>query len=106
MGIETSPAHLLVGVDSREAGGIGLHSLWHGDEKVGEGEIKTQPGKFTLAGDGLCVGRDSGSGVTSDYAGSSPWRFTGGTIKRIAVDVSGESYIDPEREAMAMLARE
>ncbi|HXZ58025.1 MAG TPA: sulfatase-like hydrolase/transferase [Gaiellaceae bacterium] len=85
---------------------VGLLSLWHGDEKVGEGEIKTQPGKFTLAGDGLCVGRDSGSGVTVDYPGVSPWRFTGGTIKRVAVDVSGESYIDLEREAMAMLARE
>ena len=32
--------------------------------------------------------------------------FTGGTIKRVAVDVSGEPYIDLEREAQAMMARE
>ncbi len=32
--------------------------------------------------------------------------FTGGTIKRVAVDVSGDPYIDLEREAVAMLARE
>jgi hypothetical protein len=36
-----------------------LVSLFHGDQKVGETRIKTQPGKFTLAGEGLCVGRDS-----------------------------------------------
>ncbi len=40
----------------------GRLSLWHGDTKVGEGRIKTQPGKFMIAGEGLCVGRDSGAG--------------------------------------------
>jgi hypothetical protein len=59
-----------------------------------------------VAGDGLCVGRDSGAGVTSDYPGEMPSRFTGGTITRVAVDVSGEHYIDLEREAAAMLMRE
>src|SRR6478672_4983488 len=84
----------------------GLLSLWHGDTKVGEGPIKTQPGKFMIAGEGLCVGRDSGAGVTGDYPGEMPWPFTGGTINRVAVDVSGEHYIDLEREAAAMLMRE
>ena len=77
----------------------GLLSLWHGDTKVGEGQIKTQPGKFMIAGEGLCIGRDGGAGVTDDYPGREPWRFTGGTIRRVAVDVSGEAYIDLEREA-------
>ena len=84
----------------------GLLSLYHGEKKVGEGRIKTQPGFFSLAGEGLCVGRDSGEAVTDDYPGTSPHRFTGGTIKRVAVDVSGEPYVDMEREAAAMLARE
>ena len=84
----------------------GILSLYHGDKKVGEGRIKTQPGKFMLAGEGLCVGRDSGEAVTDDYPGSAPYRFTGGTIQRVAVDVSGEPYVDLEREAAAMLARE
>ena len=84
----------------------GLLSLWHGDTKVGEGQIKTQPGKFMIAGEGLCIGRDGGAGVTDDYPGTEPWRFTGGTIRRVAVDVSGEAYIDLEREAQAMLMRE
>jgi arylsulfatase A-like enzyme len=84
----------------------GMLSLYHGDKKVGEGRIKTQPGYFSLAGEGLCVGRDSGEAVTDDYPGTSPHRFTGGTIKRVAVDVSGEPYLDLERQAQAMLARE
>ena len=85
---------------------VGTLSLFHGDVKVGEGRIKTQPGKFTLAGDGLCVGRDSSDPVTQDYPGGAPWTFTGGTIKRVAIDVSGEPYVDLEREAVAMMARE
>jgi arylsulfatase A-like enzyme len=84
----------------------GILSLYHGDQKVGEGRIKTQPGKFSIAGEGLCVGRDTGEAVTDDYPGERPWRFTGGTIRRVAVDVSGEPYLDLEREAAAMLARE
>ena len=84
----------------------GTLSLYHGDVQVGQGTIKTQPGKFTLAGEGLCIGRDSGAGVTADYAGTMPWHFTGGTIHRVAVDVSGEPYLDLEREAVAMMARE
>jgi arylsulfatase len=84
----------------------GTLSLYHGDTLVGQGTIKTQPGKFVLAGEGLCVGRDSGAGVTDDYPGTMPWTFTGGTIRRVAVDVSGEPYLDLEREAVAMLMRE
>ena len=94
--------------DGEDAPGVatGILSLYHGDKKVGEGRIKTQPGTFSLAGEGLCVGRDSGEPVTSDYPGPHPHRFTGGTIKRVAVDVSGDPYVDLEREAQGMLARE
>lgn len=84
----------------------GILSLYHGDKKVGEGRIKTQPGMFSLAGEGLCVGRDSGEPVTGDYLGEHPHAFTGGTIRRVAVNVSGDPYVDLEREAQAMLARE
>ena len=84
----------------------GILSLFHGEKKVGEARIKTQPGMFSLAGEGLCVGRDSGAPVTGDYEGNHGARFTGGTIKRVVVDVSGDPYVDLEREAQAMLARE
>jgi len=94
--------------DGEEAPGVatGILSLYYGDEKVGEGRIKLQPGQFSLGGEGLCVGRDSGAPVTDDYPGESPYRFTGGTIKQVRVNVSGEPYLNLEREAQAMLMRE
>ena len=94
--------------DGEAAPGVatGILSLYYGDRKVGESRIKTQPGKFSIAGEGLCVGRDSGEPVTEDYPAGSGAHFTGGTIRRVAVDVSGEPYLDLEREAAAMLARE
>jgi arylsulfatase len=85
---------------------VGTLRLYHGEIKVGEGRIRTQPGKFSIAGDGLCVGRDSADPVTQDYPGTPPFAFTGGTINRVAIDVSGEPYVDLEREAVAMMARE
>jgi hypothetical protein len=57
----------------------GMLSLYINKEKAGEAKIKTQPGKFSLAGEGLNVGLDPGELVTSDYPGDSPWAFTGGT---------------------------
>ena len=56
----------------------GTLSLYINKEKVGEAKIKTQPGKFSLAGEGLNVGRDGGEPVTGDYPGDAPWAFTGG----------------------------
>ena len=84
----------------------GILSLYYNDKLVGEGRIRTQPGKFSLAGEGLTVGRDGGEAVSPDYPGDRPWAFTGGTLHRVAVDVSGEPYVDLEREAQAMLMRE
>jgi hypothetical protein len=44
--------------------------------------------------------------VTDDYPGESPYRFIGGVIKQVRVNVSGEPYLNLEREAVAMLMRE
>ena len=44
--------------------------------------------------------------MTEDYPGVAPYRFTGGTIKRVAVDVSGDPYVDLEREAAVAMMRE
>ncbi len=92
--------------DGQEGPGVatGILSLYIGDKKVGEGRIKTQPGMFGIAG-GLTVGR-SERAVSDDYPGERPWSFTGGTIRMLAVDVSGEPYVDMERQAEAMLMQE
>jgi arylsulfatase A-like enzyme len=84
----------------------GILSLYVGDEKVGEGRIMTQPGNFSLVGEGLNVGRDPAEPVTDDYPGRSPFAFTGGTIRQAIVDVSGEPFVDLEKEAIALMARE
>jgi arylsulfatase len=84
----------------------GTLTLYHGEEKVGEGPVKTQLGAFAIAGSGLYVGRQEGEVITDDYPGEAPHRFTVGTINELAIDVSGEAYIDLEREAALMLMRE
>jgi hypothetical protein len=84
----------------------GTLSLFFGDEKVGEGRIKTQPGKFSLVGEGLNVGREGGEPVTDDYAGGWPWAFTGGVIHQATVDVAGEPWVDLEKELVAAFARD
>jgi hypothetical protein len=84
----------------------GLLSLYINQEKVGEAKIKTQPGKFSLAGEGLNVGLDRGEAVTDDYPGDAPWAFTGGTIHMVIVNVSGDPWVDLVKEAQAAFARD
>jgi Sulfatase len=71
-----------------------------------EGRIKTQPGKCSISGEGLNVGKDGAEPVTDDYPGDAPWRFTGGTIVRAAVDVSGEPFVDLAAEARMAFMRD
>ena len=45
----------------------------------------------------------------ADTAGSQathPWPFSGGTIKRLIIDLSGEAYVDLEMEALAAMKRD
>ncbi|HEY2310180.1 MAG TPA: arylsulfatase [Gaiellaceae bacterium] len=76
------------------------------DEAVGEGRIKTQPGYFSLAGEGLNVGKDGGEPVTDDYPGDAPWAFVGGTLHKVVIDVSGEPFVDLAQEARMAFARD
>jgi arylsulfatase A-like enzyme len=76
------------------------------DEAVGERRITTQPGKFSLAGEGLNVGKEGAEPVTDDYPGDRPWAFVGGTIHKAIVDVSGEPFVDLAQEAKMAFARD
>jgi len=82
--------------DPAMPGARGTLTLYVDSEDVGSSEIVTQPGLFCAVGDGLCVGRDDASPVTPAY--TAPYRFTGGTIDKVVVDVSGESYVDHEAQ--------
>jgi hypothetical protein len=57
---------------------------------------RTHPGSFGLAGGGVAVGRNTGQPVSSTY--KAPYTFTGGTIAKVVVDISGTPYVDVERE--------
>jgi arylsulfatase A-like enzyme len=81
----------------------GTLSLYHGEKKVGEGKIKTQLGFFAVAGSALYVGRQPGEPVTDDYPGESPHEFTGGTLRLVAVNVSGKPFTDLEHHAVMLL---
>ena len=82
--------------DPMMAGARGTLTLYIDAEEVGSGSIVTQPGLFCAVGDGLCVGRDDASPVSPTYA--APFTFTGGTIDKVVIDVSGERYVDHEAE--------
>lgn len=82
---------------------VGALTLYVDTDAVAAAEIITQPGTFSLTGDGLCVGRDSGSAV-ADYR--APFPFVGGVIARVIIDVSGERYVDHEKEVLAFIARD
>ncbi|MBA4010982.1 MAG: arylsulfatase [Phenylobacterium sp.] len=81
---------------------LGKTTLYVNEEVAAQGEMKTQLGKFTLSGDGLCIGRDSGDAVSEDY--TTPGEFKGGTIYGVAVSVEKEQYVNLEKLAAAAMA--
>ena len=80
---------------------MGHTRLYIDDRMVDEGPMKTQPAKFTLSGDGLCVGYDSGDAVSELY--ESPGEFTGGVVQGAAVTVKGDPYVNLELEAKRLM---
>jgi arylsulfatase A-like enzyme len=107
---DLKPGKYTLGVEfSREKAGEhgeshGTTKLYVNDEVVAEGPMRTQTGKFTLCGDGLCVGRDSADAVAKEYTPETQGAFTGGTIQYVEVSVEKEQYRDLEREMAAALA--
>src|SRR5262245_57072240 len=107
---ELAPGKYTLGMEfTREGAGkhhesTGQAKLYVNDKVVAKGPMRTQAGKFTLSGDGLCVGRDSGDNVSQEY--KTPGTFTGGTILGVAVSVGKDQYLDLEQKAAAALAVE
>jgi arylsulfatase len=101
--VELKPGKQVVGMEFiRESTGkngeqIGKMNLYINDKIVASGPMRTQPGKFTLSGDGLCVGYDSGDAVSKEY--KTPGEFKGGKIVGVGVTVEKTQYLDLEKEA-------
>ena len=66
--------------------------------------MKAHPFIFGLAGGGVSVGRNLGQPVSQSY--QAPFEFTGGTIARVVVDVSGTPYIDAEKQMAIAFAKD
>ena len=75
---------------------VGKVKLYINDKAAAEGDLRTQLGKFTLAGDGLRVGYDSGDAVSQEY--TTPGTFKGGSIRFVEVAVDTAQYLDREME--------
>lgn len=107
---ELPPGQYTVGMEfQRDSTGkyhesLGKMCLFVNDKAVAEGPCRTQPGKFTLAGDGLCVGWDGGDAVSQQY--TAPARFQGGSIDSVEVNVGKQEYLDLEKEAQRAFSRE
>jgi len=83
---------------------LGKTKLYVNDKVVAEGPMRSQAGKFTLSGDGLCVGYDSGDAVSKEY--KSPGTFKGGTILGVGVTIEKTQYLDLQREAERAFSRD
>jgi arylsulfatase len=107
---ELKPGKYTLGMEFiRESAGkngesIGRTKLYVDDQVAAEGPMRTQPGKFTLSGDGLCIGYDSGDAVSQQY--KTPGEFHGGEIQGVAVSVEKAAYTDLEQEAKRAMARD
>jgi arylsulfatase len=84
---------------------IGTAKLYVNDKQVATGAMKAQVGKFTLVGDGLCIGYDSGDPVSKLYT-SSTSEFEGGEIAFVTISTGKEKYSDLEMEAARALKKE
>jgi arylsulfatase A-like enzyme len=102
---ELRPGKYTLGMEfTREKAGpnaesIGKTNLYVNDKIVASGPMRAQVGKFTLSGDGLCIGYDSGDAVSEDY--KSPGRFKGGKILFVEVTTEKAQYLDLEKVVAA-----
>jgi arylsulfatase len=106
---ELKPGKYTLGMEFTRTGAgphnesTGSMKLYVNDRVVAEGPMKTQPAKFTLSGDGLCVGYDSGDAVSAEY--KTPGEFHGGEIHGVGITVEKAAYSDLEAEAQRALFR-
>jgi arylsulfatase len=100
----------IVGVEFAK-GKMGERHEWHGtlklhvdDQTIAESEIRTIASRYSLCGEGLCIGYDGGDAVSRHYGHR--FEFTGGAIQKVIFDVADDAYVDVERELAAAFARD
>ena len=83
---------------------LGTMTLYVDEKPIESGKFRTQTGHYSLCGEGLCIGYDSGDAVSSDYKGKFP--FTDGRIIKVIYDIANDVYVDVERKLAAAMARD
>ncbi len=83
---------------------IGTVKLHVDDQVVGETEIRTMASRYSLCGEGLCVGYDGGDIVSRQYPPR--FEFGGGRVVKVVFDVADDAYIDVEKHLAAAMARD
>jgi len=78
--------------------------LYIDDQQVGEAQIRTVLGHFSLCGEGLTIGRDSADPVSSLYGHG--FDFSGGEISKVVFDIADDAYVDLEAHLAAAMARD
>jgi len=110
VGAAPAPGKHIVGVEfAKEKQGehgesVGTMTLFVDEQPVAKGPFRTMTGRYSLCGEGLCIGYDGGDAVSAEYKPKFP--FTGGRIIKVVFDVAKEAYIDVEQELAAALARD
>jgi hypothetical protein len=82
----------------------GTLKLYVDDEVVAEHEIRGVASRYSLCGEGLCIGYDGGDAVSSEYKPT--FEFTGGRIVKVVFDVADDAYVDVEKHLEAAIARD
>jgi hypothetical protein len=83
---------------------IGTMRLHIDDQVVAEDEMRTIASRYSLCGEGLCIGYDGGDAVSSEY--TPRFEFTGGTIHKVVFNVGDDAYVDVERHMAAAMSRD
>ena len=81
---------------------LGTMKLYVDGKPVAQGPFRIQSGHYSLCGEGLCVGYDSGDAVSKNYPNRYP--FTGGEIHKVVYGVGNDSYADIENEFKVKMA--
>lgn len=83
---------------------FGQMRLYIDDQIIAQNACRTQTGRYSLCGEGLCVGYDGGDAVSSDYKPQFP--FAGGRVIKVIYDIADDGYLDLERRLQAAMARD
>jgi arylsulfatase len=105
-----SPGRHVVGVEFTKEGmgqygeALGRLTLYVDDTVAGQQPLRTMSGRYSLCGEGLCIGRDSGDCVSREYGPEFP--FSDGEVAKVIFDLADDQYVDVERKFAEAMARD